>query len=219
MRKITGKLFLASIVASLILSTACQSSGETSVVPPVETEATQSIEETSTSGAAETEVTDVIETTIEPTQQGGAQQLVNPNADQIAAAQKFSFTAKGLTFTPEENADPVINHLGDAKTIYQAPSCAFEGEDTVYAYDGFEVNTANYKGQEVVVGIFLTDENVSTPAGIKLGSSLEDVLAAYGDPDSDEMGQLTWVDEQCNLTIVVLGDEVTSISLIGNFDS
>lgn len=130
---------------------------------------------------------------------------------------KFVFKYNDFAFKAGEEAAPVIEQLGQADSQYEAPSCVFVGNDVIYVYDGFEVNTAKLDEKEVIVGIFITGDNITTPDGIKIGSSTDEVVAAYGEPDQNEVGQMTWISDKIHLVIIAMNDEVTNISYIGQF--
>jgi len=130
---------------------------------------------------------------------------------------KFIFEYNDVAFKAGDEAAPVIEQLGQADSQYEAPSCVFVGNDVVYVYDGFEVNTAKLDEKEVIVGIFITDDTIATPDGIKIGSNADEVIAVYGEPDQDEVGQMTWISDKVHLVIIAMNDEVTNISYIGQF--
>ena len=81
-------------------------------------------------------------------------------------------------------ADDVLAQLGDAKDQYTSESCAFGGEDTVYYYNSIQVSTNNEYGYERIYSIYLEDDLVSTEEGICVGSTADDVKAAYGEPSA-----------------------------------
>lgn len=124
------------------------------------------------------------------------------------------FSVQGVAIAPGDDMESVLRELGDPNSKYESPSCLFEGNDLVYSYDGFDVNAAVIDGKEVCVGVFLEDESVQTPEGIALGSSLADVLGAFGEPDEEETGQYNWFGDDSELVIVVIDDAVTSISYL-----
>lgn len=124
------------------------------------------------------------------------------------------FSSQGVTIAPGDEMERVLRDLGDPNSTYESPSCLFEGNDLVYSYDGFELNAAVIDGKEMCVAVFLTDESVQTPEGIAIGSSLTDMLEAFGEPDKEEVGQYTWLDDDSELVIVVIDDSVSSISYL-----
>ena len=63
---------------------------------------------------------------------------------------------------------------------YEALSCAFEGKDTFYYYDGFTLQTYEKDGKKYIYTITLEDDTVNTAEGIKIGDSFAAVTKAYG---------------------------------------
>lgn len=132
--------------------------------------------------------------------------------------QDIAFAYDEIRFIPTDPASPIIEALGEPDSFYEAPSCVFAGNDQVYAYPGFEINTASYNDLDVIVGIFLTDGQVSTPEGITVGSTLDEAIDAYGEPDIDDgTGQITWHYEGFDLIIVNIDNQITSLSYLGQF--
>lgn len=199
--------------------TEANANGENSeLVTEATTEATSEVSE-ETTVAVTTEEKEPAETTEEKTDGSSkkVQKLVNEDsANTDAAIDEFIYG--DVSIVAGDDAHSVVSKLGEYSDTYEAPSCAFEGNDIVYTYDGFEVAVAAYNGQEVVVGCFLLDETVSTPAGISIGSTLVEVTEAYGEPDKDEFGTMTYKGEDAELIIVVQDDVVVNISYIGIFE-
>ena len=97
----------------------------------------------------------------------------------------YTFTYNGYQFGVDMIADDVLANLGEPKDEYTSESCAFGGEDTVYYYSSIQVSTNNEYGYERIYSIYLEDDLVSTEEGICVGSTAEDVKAAYGEPDGN----------------------------------
>ncbi|MCD8328229.1 MAG: hypothetical protein LUC25_03930 [Ruminococcus sp.] len=74
----------------------------------------------------------------------------------------------------------VISKLGNASSVTSAPSCHGEGEDKTYTYSGFEIYTCPNGSEDMIIEILITSSSISTPKGIKVGSSKNDVFAQYG---------------------------------------
>ena len=81
-------------------------------------------------------------------------------------------------------ADPaILTALGEPQDKLEAASCVHAGFDRVYYYAGFEVNTQpTADGKEVIVSIYLTDDSVATPEGVRIGDKQDTVKAVYGEP-------------------------------------
>lgn len=87
----------------------------------------------------------------------------------------------------------------------------------MYYYSGFEVNTQPTDGGEVITSIYLTDDSVATPEGVRIGDKAASIEAAYGEPAADEslgLYRYTKTDGgvSCSINFLVDGDGyVTSI--------
>lgn len=93
----------------------------------------------------------------------------------------FVFTYNGVSIAMNAPADPIIEALGDNYTYFEAPSCAYEGMDKVYTYNSIVVRSYTRDGVDYIAAVELKDDTVSTAEGIRIGSTEDDVRAAYGE--------------------------------------
>lgn len=112
----------------------------------------------------------------------------------------YTFTYNGYQFGVDMVADAPIANLGTPKDQYTSESCAFGGEDTVYYYSSIQVSTNNEYGYERIYSIYLEDDLVSTEEGICVGSTAEDVKAAYGEP-GDKSTNVCLIYEKDGMTL------------------
>ena len=91
---------------------------------------------------------------------------------------EFQYNGKSVSLG--ENINKVISKLGKAVSVSSAPSCHGAGEDKTYVYNGFEIYTYPNNGSDCVNEIIVTSPSISTSKGIKVGSTENDVIAAYG---------------------------------------
>lgn len=126
----------------------------------------------------------------------------------------YYFEVANVDFTTGDNATEALSALGDPLNIFKAPSCAFEGEDTVYKYDDFEIYTYEKDGQPHVSGIFILNDKVSTPEGLRIGSTVEELFNLYGEPIEDNVGAYTFLKGNTELIVVTMDDVVSSITYI-----
>lgn len=96
----------------------------------------------------------------------------------------YTFTYNGTKFGVDMAVDGVVSKLGEPKDKYTSKSCAFGGEDTVYYYSSIQISTNNEQGYERIYSIYLEDDLVSTEKGIYIGSTADQVKAAYGEADA-----------------------------------
>ncbi len=116
------------------------------------------------------------------TENGSTATGASEETTEKAAEEKVWVFKKGdVTIHMDDPAEPIISALGTYQDKFEAPSCAFDGMDTVYSYPGFEVMTYKAKDTEKVSGVVLRDDTVETMEGLFIGSSAEDVAKKYGE--------------------------------------
>jgi hypothetical protein len=135
-----------------------------------------------------------------------------------AGADAFAFVSGGTTIRPTGETREIEAFLSEARETGEAPSCAFEGLDKVYRYDGFEIQTGMLNGVDYVTGVIILDENVKTPEGLSIGMSLEEMVEIYGDDYAEDFGQYVYEDEDVRLIMIIDEGEVLTISYIGKFE-
>lgn len=101
--------------------------------------------------------------------------------------QEGSFAASDAVFVYNDrqvalnsDMDTVLASLGEANSMTTAPSCIGVGEDKTYHYDGFTVTTYPRGDKDYVMEIKVLNAAIATAKGIRLGSSMDDMTAAYG---------------------------------------
>jgi len=96
-----------------------------------------------------------------------------------------TFSNSDLSFSGSSllgDASGIISSMGAASSIDEAPSCLSNGADVkVYHYPGLDVSCYIDGGSEIVYEISISGSGYSTPKGISVGSSRNDVIAAYGE--------------------------------------
>lgn len=126
----------------------------------------------------------------------------------------FPFIYNGVTIYMNANAKPIIEALGDPIEYFEAPSCAFQGLDKIYYYNGFELSTYPIDGEDYVSSINFLDDTISTVEGVYLGADIEDMLEAYGEDYKEEMGLYNYSLENSNLSFIVEDDIITAITYL-----
>ena len=134
------------------------------------------------------------------------------SGEKKAAADGYFFDADGLTITTDIEMAPVLEVLGEPGKYFEAASCAFEGLDKYYTYEHFEIDTYPDGDKDYISAIVLIDDLVSTPEGITLGSTRDDVTAAYGENYTMNGSSFIYTKGTTHLTFVFQGNEVKNIS-------
>lgn len=132
-----------------------------------------------------------------------------------ATANGYSLQVTGangtVTLYVDMDFSAVVSDLGDANNYFEAPSCAFNGVDKIYTYSDFEIHTYPDGEADRISMILLLNDLVSTPEGICIGSSLEDMEAAYGTGYTQSSGAYTYTKDNMNLTFLVTDGSISSI--------
>lgn len=113
-------------------------------------------------------------------------------------------------------ANSIVDALGEYIHKVETPSCGGGVEpDREFIYSGFKFSTVNENGVNIIVKIVLTDDSVSTPEGVSIGDSREDVIAAYGDSYTESPeGALIYSDGVTRLLIGFTDGAVSAIHFI-----
>lgn len=96
-------------------------------------------------------------------------------------ALEVSYTINEVKVVPGTDFAEAYAVLGEPKEFTEAASCYFDGNDKVFTYEGFEVRTYPSGDKDFVLDICLQSDEYKTDKGITIGSSVEEVIAAYGE--------------------------------------
>lgn len=141
-----------------------------------------------------------------PSQSGGAVQ-----ADGFVFAVS---SAGGYVVALSADMAGVLAVLGEPRSYYEAASCGFEGLDKFYTYSGFQITTEpGADGGDYVNSILLTDDSVTTPEGVHIGSSADDVTAAYGE-GIRTANVISYVKGSTSMNFILEDDVVVSIEYL-----
>jgi hypothetical protein len=107
-------------------------------------------------------------------------------ADAEPAASGFGetdliFVLDGAEYPLCSDAEPLLEALGDDYEMEAAESCAYVGEDKVFDYSNIIIYTNPIDGKDIFFLIEITGGDYQTSKGVKVGSTLGEVKAAYGD--------------------------------------
>jgi hypothetical protein len=126
----------------------------------------------------------------------------------------YFYRINGLDIAMGQPAEDFLSKTGNPTDQYSAPSCAFDGDDTVYDFGSYQITTYMSNGKEIFTGVYLLDDRYSTSEGVKIGSTLSEMLSAYGDDYKVSFGAYTYSLGQTELSFVVIDDVITSIAYL-----
>ena len=132
-----------------------------------------------------------------------------------AAPGGYIFKYKGVSVQMHSDASKIIKKAGKVLKKKETKSCAYKGLDRVYQYKDFILATYSNskKGKQYVNGIKFRTKNISTKEGIKIGSSLNDVVDKYGKA-KDNFGVYTYKKGKSKLQFEIINEKVTTIQYV-----
>jgi hypothetical protein len=130
----------------------------------------------------------------------------------IAAPTGYYFTLNGVTVSVNAAMAPIEEALGEPTSYFESESCAFQGLDKTYTYGSVVISTYPVDGEDFVYTIELKDDTVETMEGICIGSTKDDVTAAYGTASSETDTALSYEKDDCVLAFIFDGDSVANIT-------
>lgn len=135
------------------------------------------------------------------------------NASEVAQPPTgYYFTLNGVTVFANAKMAPIAEALGEPTSYFESESCAFQGLDKVYTYGSVVISTYPENEQDFVYIIELKDDTVETTEGICIGSTKDDVVAAYGQATSETDTALSYQKDDCILAFIFDGDSVSNIT-------
>ena len=123
----------------------------------------------------------------------------------------YTFTYGTTTIAIDADVAPILSALGEWRDYDDGPSCGFPGLEKLYVYSGFEINTYPQGEKDFVYMIRLYDDTVATEEGIRIGSTREAVIEAYGTPDKQEETLLQYDTNKMFLQFLLSDGIVTTI--------
>ena len=126
----------------------------------------------------------------------------------------YAFVYGGVSLYMDAGAD-VLKMLSGCMSVYEAPSCAFEGMDRVYDYGSFEVDTYEIAGLEYISAILFKDDLAETAEGAYIGISEGELASLYNDGIRDG-NSLTFEKGGMRLRFFLANGEVSQIQYLSN---
>lgn len=146
----------------------------------------------------------------------GKDEAAGDTANQTAEASEtnkgYSFEYQGVTIPMNVDAAPIVEKPGKSVDYFEAASCAFQGLDKIYYYNGFELGTYPNGNKDYVSYVNLLDDSVTTDQGIYLGSNLDEVVAAFGSEYTAEGTSYVYRLGDTKLTFIIEENTVIQIT-------
>lgn len=124
--------------------------------------------------------------------------------------ESYDFVWNETRIRLDEDAAPALAVLG-VGDIFEQDSCAYQGKDTVHRYKDFEIATYPVNKKEHVSSIYLLTDQAVTEEGIKIGSSYDDMVKAYGKDYKEEFEVYRYVKGKTELAFYMKDRKVEAI--------
>lgn len=152
------------------------------------------------------ETTDAPQNVVEEESQDIAEDSVKPS-------EGYALTVDGVTYNIDADMD-ALQHP-EAKSVFEAPSCAGQGTDYIYDFGSFQVETYPLDGKNLIGLVTLKDDMVATTEGVDLSMTKEDILRVYGTGEEDG-NKITYKKGDMKLNFILDGDTIVSIEYVSS---
>ena len=124
------------------------------------------------------------------------------------------YASDDVKFGILDAADEVLSALGEPVSTFESNSCAYQGKDTVYYYDGFELTVHKLDGDDRIIGVKLTDDTVQTPQGLLIGMSETDCASVIDGLGGEKTGATVYTVKTGSTALIVgIGSDATVSSI------
>lgn len=124
----------------------------------------------------------------------------------------YVFKYNDVEVIPGEDSTSVIAALGEAKSYDEEDiGCGNNEMSKVYGYSGFQIKTYPDGGKDFIDTVIIKNDTVSTPEGITIGSSRDDVIKVYGEDYTERGDGIIYANGKITLNIVIRDGSVSSL--------
>lgn len=133
----------------------------------------------------------------------------------IAEYSGYYFVVNEVTIAVDMDMDELLSQLMEAKSVFEAPSCAGEGISYIYNFSAFEIETyPAVDGKNRIGYLILKDDTLATVEGVDLSMTKEDVILVYGENYEEIANQITYEKDGMKLNFIFEEDNITSIEYV-----
>lgn len=151
---------------------------------------------------------------IAPSEQSEPAQEEAPAAEGAVTAGDYAVSIGGLRIPIGDDMRNYVGLLGEPDAYGAAKSCTEAGDDKVYTYGGTTIYTYITNGADIISLIEITGSDY-LPSGIHVGSTKEEVIAAYGSAYTEEGTELLYEMGSKTIGLQMTDNKVSFIELFG----
>ena len=137
----------------------------------------------------------------------------NNNKPAATVARDDSFVTGDLVLNIGEAipSDKLTTVLGEPLDKQSAPSCHYDGNDTIYIYDGIVIYTYADGDSEIVYLVELSSDTYTAKGDTKVGMTADEVKAILGTPTQETAVSLVYEVSDTTAIRFTLADSVVSM--------
>lgn len=136
--------------------------------------------------------------------------VVDPNASPTALS-SYKFISGTTELFVMQEFSQVKDLLGEPVSYRESASCGYTGLDMFYQYKGFELTVNTIDGKDHIISIFIIDDTVSIPGGLKIGDTEDKIASLVGDNVEKDGNAYNFKDGNTLLQIIAKDGVVKSI--------
>lgn len=137
-----------------------------------------------------------------------------PSGDGVFTKDDIAVIVGEMRITPGMDYTGKENIPGKVVDKYEGVSCLQSGYDINYVYKDFQIDTIRQNERQYIYIADFKGGSAVTEAGIGIGSSEDDVLAAYGTPTEDTLTQRIYISGNLQMAFYITDEKVTEILLV-----
>ncbi len=138
----------------------------------------------------------------------------NPNQEGSFTEDDCTLMVAGMPLYPGMDFNGRQNLFGTVVQTIEGVSCLDAGKDTNYFYQDFQVCTFARDGKQIVYSADFTGGDCETGKHIKIGSTEDEMLAAYGVPEENAITRQTYVSGTKAMTFLLKDGKITEIIIL-----
>lgn len=128
--------------------------------------------------------------------------VTEASESQSPAYEKLYIESGNVRIGLFDDANEILSALPAPTGTFEAESCAYQGMDCFYYYDGFQLMVNDIDGERRITSISIKDDLFKTPQGIKFGMSRADAKALMAPLDlelTEDADILQYIDHKTSL--------------------
>lgn len=132
-------------------------------------------------------------------------------APEAVSENDLSFKSGDIAINILDDAESLLEKLGEPMDYAEFDSCAYQGKDYYYYYDGFQLGVNEVDGKLKVTSVSLSDDTVTTPQGVRIGMSADKALELIPYENEGDSELLVYTNSKTELKLHTKGGKISSI--------